>query len=462
MQTNESLTKAYFTEKEKYFASGATLSYAFRIKQLQILKQAVKKREDTIIEALKADFGKPEMEGYMTEIGFLYEEINFSIKHLKRWMKPGKVSGGIASFPTKYEVRAVPKGIALIIGPWNYPFQLLFSPLVGSIAAGNCTVLKPSHVTTHVSAIAVELIESSFEKAYISAVPGPGSELVPLLMNTYRFDHVFFTGSPDVGKSVAVAAAGTHTSVTLELGGKSPVIVDESADLVSAAHKIAWGKCINGGQTCIAPDYALVHTNIKTAFISELKKAITEFYGENPELSSDFARIISDRRFATVSGYLIGAKILSGGRTNPATRYIEPTLIDEPSLDSDVMRSEIFGPILPIISFTNLQDVQTIVGRNPFPLALYIFSKNKHFYENIFSSIRFGGGCLNNTIIHLADPRVSFGGIASSGLGNYHGKKSFDTFSHEKTLAFSGKNSMNTLIFPPYTKQKKALVEFFY
>jgi len=460
MQEQESLTKAYFSEKEKFFHSGATHDYAFRINMLKKLKEAIKNREDAIIAALKDDFSKPEFESYMTEIGFLYEEINFLMKNLKKWMKSYKVLAGASSFPTRYEGRSVPKGIVLIIGPWNYPFQLVMSPLAGAIAAGNCAVVKPSHVTSNVSRVICELLESTFDKNYISAVPGSGSVMVPLLMKAHRFDHVFFTGSPNVGKSVAIAAAETHTPVTLELGGKSPVIVDESTDLKSAAQKIAWGKFLNGGQTCIAPDYAIVHKNIKAAFIEELKSVLIKAYGTKPEESPHFAHIINENRFNIVSSYLTDAPIVFGGKTNKDKRFIEPTILDDPSLDPPIMKSEIFGPILPIISYSTLEDVEAIIALNPFPLALYVFSKTKNFYEAIFKRVRFGGGCLNNTIIHLADPRLPFGGVASSGLGNYHGKKSFDTFSHEKTIAFSSERSMNSMVFPPYTKQMQKLIRF--
>jgi aldehyde dehydrogenase (NAD+) len=462
MSIEEDISKARFDDKRAFFASGATLGYDFRLRQLKTLKRAIQQREGRIQDALADDFGKPVLESYMTEIGILYGEIDYAIRRLSMWMRPRRIYGGLALLPTRFEVRKEPKGVALIVGPWNYPFQLIISPLVGSIAAGNCAVLKPSNVTTRVSELITEMIGSIFQPEYISAVTGPGSTIVPELMSRYRFDHVFFTGSQAVGSQVAAAAAESLTSVTLELGGKSPAIVDEGVDLRDAARRIAWAKCINAGQTCVAPDYVLVRESVKSEFAACYKEALIEFFGPEPKDSPDLARIVNDHRFDVVTSYLVGATILAGGSSDRASRYVEPSLIDEPSLDSPVMSEEIFGPILPILAFSDAAQAKTIIERNPFPLALYLFSSDRAFIEDIFVHVRFGGGCLGNVIVHLSDPRVPFGGVGNSGLGNYHGESGFNAFSHEKTLAFSGPRALNSFAFPPYTKRKESLLRFLF
>lgn len=442
---------ARFEEKRAFFASGATRDYGFRVTMLRRLKDAIKARESAIADALAADFGKPRLESHLTEIGILYEEIDHAVRRLKGWMRPERISARLALFPTRYEVTRVPKGVVLIVGPWNYPFQLAMNPLVAAIAAGNCAVVKPSHVTARVAGVIASIIEESLPPGLASAVPGPGSQVVPALLERYRFDHVFFTGSPAVGRDVATRAAATHTPVTLELGGKSPVIVGPGADPADAARRIVWAKCVNAGQTCIAPDYALVHRPLKEAFVREATKAVREFFGDDPKASPDLARIINDRRFETVRGYLRDARIISGGRSDPAERYIEPTLIDEPSLDAPVMREEIFGPVLPVLAFDGIDDAIGIVERNPYPLALYLFCKDRDFRDETLARVRFGGGCVGNALVHVSDPRVPFGGVGPSGQGRYHGKYGFDEFSHARTVAYSGRGALNRLVFAPYT-----------
>ncbi len=461
---DDSVAAARFDEKRAFFASGATRPAAFRERQLLALDSAIRRREDEIVAALRGDFGKPPFESYMTEIGILYEEIRYARRRLRSWSRPRRLLGGLSVFPTRFEVRYEPKGVALIVGPWNYPFQLAMAPLVASIAAGCCAVVKPSHVTARVSAVIEELVSSTFPPEYISAVPGPGSTTVPALMSSYRFDHVFFTGSPSVGKSVAKAAADSHSSVTLELGGKSPAIVAADADLRDAARRIMWAKCVNAGQTCVAPDYAIVDASVKDEFVARCREALLEYFGDDPAASPDLARVVNDRRFDTVCGYLDGASVLVGGRVDRTTRFIEPTIIDEPSPDSAVMREEIFGPVLPVLSFSGgagdagSDAVKAIIERNSHPLALYLFGRNRAFAEAIVGGVRFGGGCVGNALVHLADPRVPFGGTGSSGLGNYHGRRGFEAFSHEKTIAYSGRKAFNAFAFPPYTDRKASLV----
>lgn len=451
MELQECLALARFEEKRAFFASGGTRSHGFRITMLARLKDAVKAREDEIADALAADFGKPRLESYLTEIGILYEEIDYAARHLKAWMRPQRVPARLALFPTRYEVTRVPKGIVLIVGPWNYPFQLAMNPLVAAIAAGNCAVVKPSHVTARVAEVMAAIIEEALPPGLASAVPGPGSQVVPALLERHRFDHVFFTGSPSVGRDVATRAAAKHTPTTLELGGKSPVIVGPGADVRAAARRIVWAKCVNAGQTCIAPDYALVHRPLKEAFTREAAKAVRDFFGDDPRASPDLARIINERRFETVSAYLQGARILSGGRSDRVERYIEPTLIDEPPLDSPVMLEEIFGPILPVLAFDSIEDAVRIVERNPYPLALYLFCEDRAFRDEALARLRFGGGCVGNALIHVSDPRVPFGGVGPSGQGRYHGRHGFDEFSHARTVAYSGRGSLNRLVFAPYT-----------
>ncbi len=451
MEPQDSLALARFEEKRDFFASGATRDHGFRVAMLRRLKDAIRSREEAIADALAADFGKPRLESYLTEIGILYEEIDYAIRNLKRWMRPERIAGRLALFPTRYEVTRVPKGVVLIVGPWNYPFQLAMNPLVAAIAAGNCAVVKPSHVTARVAGVIAAVIEEALPPGLASAVPGPGSQAVPTLLERYRFDHVFFTGSPAVGGDVASRAAAKHTPVTLELGGKSPVIVGPGANVADAARRIVWAKCVNAGQTCIAPDYALVHHPLKEAFISEAAKAVREFFGDDPRASPDLARIINDRRFETVTSYLAGASILYGGGSDPAERYIEPTLIDEPSLDAPVMREEIFGPVLPVLAFDGIDDAIGIVERNPYPLALYLFCGDRAFRDEALARVRFGGGCVGNVLVHVSDPRVPFGGVGPSGQGRYHGKHGFDEFSHVRTVAYSGRGALNRLVFAPYT-----------
>lgn len=461
MTDDTMLAAVHYDAKQAFFASGATSTYEFRLQQLKILKAAIQSREQEIIEALHADFGKPAFEAYMTEIGFMYDEIHFAIRNLKRWMRPRRRPGRLAMFPTRLEVRSVPKGVVLIVGPWNYPFQLALSPLVGAIAAGNCAVLKPSHVTARVSAVLAELVKASFDPAYISVVEGSGSVVVPAIMERWRFDHVFFTGSPAVGRQIGMAAAERHTPFTLELGGKSPAVVDASADIVLAARRIAWAKCLNAGQTCIAPDYVLVHESRKAEFVAEFKKAIHEYLGENPLASADLASIINERRFQIVRSYLDGASILSGGRSDAAARRIEPTLIEAADADAPVLHEEIFGPVLPLLGWQRPEQALALIERNPFPLALYAFAQDKKAAEYFFTNVRFGGGCLNNAIIHVADPRVPFGGVGTSGVGSYHGRRSFETFSHEKTLAISRRGRAMDLVTAPYTEGKLKLIRKF-
>lgn len=445
---------AYFESKRSFFDKGATLPYAFRKSMLEKLKRAIKLNEESIVESLHDDLKKSHTESYLTEIGVVNAEIDYALNHLKEWMKPERRSTPIALELSRSEVRYEPKGVVLIIAPWNYPFNLVFAPLVGAIAAGNCAVIKPSEEAPATAQIVEEIVSNIFENEYISVVQGIGSEVVPHLLKSYIFNHIFFTGSPGVGKIIAKQAAENLVSTTLELGGKSPAIVDASANLKVAAKRIVWGKFINAGQTCVAPDYLLVEEKIKLEFLDLLKKTIVEFYGTNPQESADYPRMIHERRFDTISEYLREAKIEYGGKTDRKDLYIEPTMLTEVDMDSKIMREEIFGPVLPILTFTDSDDILEIVRKNRYPLACYYFGSNRKRQDLVLNTLSFGGGCVNNTLVHLGNPDLPFGGVQTSGSGNYHGRYSFLCFSHSKSVMIS-KTWLDPFIkYPPFNKLK--------
>lgn len=455
---NEQIEVA-FNSKRSFFDEGWTRSYEFRIEQLQKLKEAIKANEKAILQALYLDLHKPEYEAYTAEIGILYEEINVAMKHLKSWMKPEKIGTPLVLQPSQSLIYKEPLGLVLIIGPWNYPFQLLMAPLIGAIAAGNCAIIKPSDQSRHVSDVVTKLIGEIYSNSYISVVQGPGSMIGPMLIEKYRFDHIFFTGSPNVGKNIAAMAAKHLTPVTLELGGKSPAIVDETANLEVAAKRLAWAKFFNAGQTCVCPDYLLVHESVKEAFVQQLKDTIQSYYGDNPFESESFGRIINDRRLATLKGLMLAGKIIHGGIVVENERYIEPTLIDEVTLEDLIMKEEIFGPILPILTYNKLSDALGIIRENRYPLALYLFTENRNTENYFIDNVEFGGGCINNGIIHLVNSDMPFGGVGTSGMGRYHGKYSFDTFSHLKSVVRSDTRIDPNFKYPPYGGLKLAIAK---
>ncbi len=417
-------------KQREFFATGQPKDLAFRREQLQRLKQVIIEDETAIINAVKADLRRPELEAYfeMSPLG----EINFALKHLKSWTKPQKVPGTAAQFPASSFIYPEPLGVVLIIGPWNYPFQLLISPLVGAIAAGNCAILKPSEIAVNTSKVIRDLITKTFDPAYIAVVEG-GVETSQALL-AEKFDHIFFTGGTKIGRIVMEAAAKHLTPVTLELGGKSPCIVDVEVQLEYTAKRIIWGKFINAGQTCIAPDYLLVDSKIKADLIPALQGCIKDFFGENPETSPDLARIISQSHFNRLTEFLKEGKILIGGETNPETRYIAPTLIDNVGWDSPIMQEEIFGPILPILEYQDLGEAIAKINSRPKPLALYLFSKDQEKQQRILNETSSGGLCFNETVMHVGSKYLPFGGVGESGIGSYHGKASFDCFSHYKSV----------------------------
>ncbi|MBN3878176.1 MULTISPECIES: aldehyde dehydrogenase [unclassified Nostoc] len=414
-----------------FFQTGKTKDVNFRIEQLKNLKQAIIEHEKSIVEALQADLHKPEVETYLTEISVI-KDIDYAIKHLQNWSKPKKAAVSWDFFSYSAKIYPEPLGVVLIIGPWNYPFQLIISPLIGAIAAGNCAIIKPSEIASHTSDIIAKIIAKHFDPAYLAVVEGGVEASQKLLAE--KFDHIFFTGGTAVGKIIMAAAAKYLTPVTLELGGKSPCIVDTDINLEHTVRRISWGKFINAGQTCIAPDYLLVNKIIKKDLIDGLEKSLKEFYGENPINSPDYARIISQKHFERLVSFLKDGKVVIGGENKPSERYIAPTLIDNVSLEDSVMQEEIFGPILPIIEYTDITEAIALINSRPKPLALYLFSQDKNLQKRVLQETSSGGVCINDTVMQVGVSSLPFGGVGDSGIGNYHGKASFDTFSHKKSV----------------------------
>ena len=448
MDTREATQKM-----RSYFETGITKSYDFRKKQLQNLKATVQKYEIEIFEALYKDLHKSKEETYISENGFFLAEAGSAIKHLKTWMAPQNVSTNLFNFPSKSFVLSEPLGVVLIISPWNYPFNLLFTPLIGAIAAGNCAVLKPSEMAPFISDVMKRIIEETFEPQYILFTEGDGATLVPELMNNFIFDHVFYTGSTAVGKIIYELAAKNLVPVTLELGGKSPCIIESDADVKIAAKRITMAKFLNAGQTCVAPDYLLVHQTVKEKLVTEIQENIKRFFGSDAQKSDSFGRIINEKQFGRIEKYLQEGEILFGGKTAKNDLYIEPTLLEITDTNNIVMQEEIFGPVLPVISFTDMNDAVKIIKQNKNPLAFYLFTSSKEKENNWLNSIPFGGGCVNNAALHLANEKLPFGGRGASGIGNYHGKFSFDTFSHKKSIMKTPTWFDPFIKYPPFTNR---------
>lgn len=449
-----------YEAQQRFFESGATKAYAFRRKQLRILKEAVKSNEKEILHALYIDLHKSTAEAYGTEIGFLYQEIAYILRHLNDWMKPQRVPTPLMAQPASSYIYREPLGLTLLIAPWNYPFQLLMAPLAGAIAGGNCAVLKPSEEAPHTAAVIDKLIHDHFPKEYISVIQGDGSVLVPDMLQRFRFDHVFFTGSAAVGKKIMAAAADKLTPVTLELGGKSPCIVDETARPDLAARRIALGKFINAGQTCVAPDYLLVHRSVRDELLQKLKHTIQAFFGADPSSSESYGRIIHRKRFDRICELLRKGTIITGGETASETLYIAPTILTDVSVEDPIMQEEIFGPVLPVLTFDRIEEVPEIIDRNARPLALYLFTQNKQTEQFILNKISFGGGCINDTLMHLSNPNLPFGGVGNSGTGAYHGRYSFQTFTHAKGILKSNSSIDVPFRYPPYSRFAERLLRF--
>ena len=433
--------------QRQHFQSGATRPPAYRQEQLHRLQAAIEVCEAELLDALHTDLHKSATEAYMSEIGLVRSEVQHAIHHLPAWMKPQRRRLPLLAWPGKASVAPEPFGVALIIGPWNYPFQLLLSPLVGAIAAGNCVVLKPSEFAPHTAAVIAKLIADTFPAEYITVVEGDRQVAEALLRE--KFDNIFFTGSTNVGKAVMAAAARHLTPVTLELGGKCPAIVCADVPLDVTARRIAWGKFMNAGQTCVAPDFVLVDRRISEPLVSALKQAIRQFYGDDPQRSPDYGRIINRQHLDRLTGYLSSSQIACGGRRDPDDLYLAPTILTGVTADAPVMQEEIFGPILPVLEFDRLDDALASLCQRPTPLALYLFTRDRAAQERVLNATRSGGVCLNDTIVHMIGKDLPFGGLGDSGLGAYHGRASFDCFTHyrsvlRRSLAFDSK-----LRYPP-------------
>ena len=437
------------------YDKGLTRPLAWRKHQLEQMLKMLEDNEAAFLGALATDLGKPSVEGFITDIAFVTGEVKSMIKKLKKWNKPERVRTPLVAMPARSRLIPEPLGVVLVIAPWNYPIQLLLVPAAGAIAAGNAVVMKPSEVSAATSALLGELVPKYMDPSAVAIVEGGVPETTDLLEQ--RFDHIFYTGNGTVGRVVMTAAVKNLTPVTLELGGKSPVIVDSSANLKVSAHRIAWGKWLNAGQTCVAPDYVLVDEKVRDAFVDELGKAVGEFYGENPQASESYARIVSPRHFDRLTGLLRGATVAVGGVTDEATRYIAPTVLVDVDMESAVMNEEIFGPILPVISVTSTDDAISYVNAHDHPLALYVFAENKKVVREVLARTTAGGVTVNGTILHLTNPNLPFGGIGESGMGGYHGRAGVRIFQHMKPVLTRGTKLDPSLTYPPYTARKEKI-----
>lgn len=429
--TPVNIITARIEAQKQFFATGSTRSVAFRKEMLMRLRAAITGNEKRITDALKLDLHKSYQEAYLTEISLVLAEIRYHLKHVRRWSKPRRVPTPVYLLPSSSRLINEPLGSALIIAPWNYPFQLLMNPLVGAISSGCTAILKPSPYTPNIAGVMEELIAGIFDEKYVSVVQG-GRDVNTFLLKQ-RWDVIFFTGSPALGKVVMKAASENLTRVILELGGKSPCIVDEGADIATAAKRIAWGKTINSGQTCIAPDYILVHTSLKEKLIAELGRSVRDTFGDDPEKSEWYPRIVNRQAFDRLSGYLSDGVIRFGGRTSAETLYFEPTILDEVAPGSPVMQDEIFGPVLPVLTFSTTDEAVRFVNGREKPLAFYYFGR-KSAGMDVFARTTSGGGCINDTLMHITNHHLPFGGVGNSGMGSYHGKESFMAFSNSRAV----------------------------
>lgn len=438
-----------------HFHSGITKEYAFRKEQLKKLRASILKHEQALYDALYTDLKKSKEETWVTETGMVISELNAAIKNLRQWMQPQNVETNLLNLPSSSKILTEPLGVVLIIGPWNYPFQLLINPLIGAIAAGNCVVLKPSEFAPATGAVMKRIIEDVFSPEYVLYVQGDGATVVPEMMNNFAFDHVFYTGSSVVGKIIYRMAAGKLVPVTLELGGKSPCVVENDANIKVAARRIAMTKFSNAGQMCVAPDYVLAHESVKGKFVEAIKETVKAFFTDNPEQSYNYGKIINKKQFDRITSYLSNGKIIFGGRTDEQQLFIEPTLLDDVDVNDAVMKDEIFGPVLPVISFKTKKDAMSIIEQHPNPLAFYVFTSSNAKENDWLNSVAFGGGCVNNASWHLTNHNLPFGGRGFSGTGNYHGKYSFDTFSHKKAVMKTPTWFDPSIKYPPFKGKLK-------
>jgi aldehyde dehydrogenase (NAD+) len=434
------------------FDSGKTRPEAWRRTQLERLQAMIEENEEAFNEALHADLGKSGFEARMTETGTVLAEIGHTLSHLKAWMRPDKVSTPLSNQPGHSQVVHEPLGVVLIIAPWNYPVNLVLTPLIGAIAAGNCAAIKPSEVSARTSGLLARLIPAYLDPDAFAVFEG-GADVSTALLEQ-RFDHIFFTGSEAIGKIVMTAAAKHLTPVTLELGGKSPCIIHDDCDLATAARRVAWGKFLNAGQTCIAPDYILVQEGVADAFVQQLGKVTGEFFGDDPKTSPDYPRIINERHFDRVSGLISGGDIAMGGETDRSEKYIAPTVLTGVQPEAAVMREEIFGPVLPVMTYRTIDDAIRFITSRPKPLALYLFAKSGDIQREVIERTSSGGACINDVVMHLAVPDLPFGGVGASGMGAYHGRASFDTFSHARAVLTKSEHFDVPLRYPPFSERK--------
>ena len=458
METEKKLES--LVEKQRaYFAEGKTLPIEGRIRALNRLEQALKNREEELCRALKADLGKSRIESYMCEVGLTLSELGYVKRHLRSWSRDKRVRTPLAQFHARSFTVQEPYGVVLVMSPWNYPVLLTLEPLIGALAAGNCCVVKPSAYSLETSAVMASILREIFPEEYVAVVEGGRQENQGLLAQ--KFDYIFFTGGVNVGKLVMEKASAHLTPVTLELGGKSPCVIDESANLKLAARRLAFGKYLNCGQTCVAPDYVLVHEKVKERFLEYVKEEITHMYGRKPLENPDYGKIINRKHFDRLLGLIDESKLVFGGESSEETLQIAPSVLDRVTPEDAVMQEEIFGPLLPILTVRSMDEALAFVNARPKPLAFYIFTQNKSVEQMFLRRASFGGGCVNDTIIHLATSAMGFGGVGNSGMGSYHGKKSFETFSHEKSIVKKYTWLDLPMRYQPYTKQKDKMIRTF-
>lgn len=450
--------KAIFQKQHDFFQSNATKDIAFRIKQLKKFKAVLQEHEALFYEAIASDFGKSKFDTYTSELSLIYHEIDYTLKNIQKWSKRKKVSTSLVNFPAKSYIIPEPLGVTLVIGPWNYPYQLSLIPAISAIAAGNTVIIKPSELPSKTSAAMAQMINQNFDAAYLHVVEGSVAVTTELLAQA--FDKIFFTGSTAVGKIVYQAAAQHLTPVTLELGGKSPTFIFADCDIQMTAKRIAWSKFLNAGQTCVAPDYLLVEKSIEDEFLSALKAEIQAFYPQEGELTENYVSIINQSHFERLQKLLIPDKIDLGGQTNPEKRIIYPTLLKDVSFEDAIMEEEIFGPILPVLAFDDLDEVIQKVKAKPKPLACYIYSKNRNIIEKILREVSFGGGGVNESVMHLSNNQLPFGGVGASGMGSYHGKFGFETFSHYKSILDKPLWFEANIKYAPYSSLKLKLIKW--
>jgi len=442
---------AMLQEQRVFFAKGDTKDVRFRTRCLQSLAKWVRCNNEAILSALKTDLNKPTFEAYAAEIGVVLDELHFTLRHIKRWTRPKYVFSNLKNFPSYGRIYPEPYGVALIMSPWNYPFMLTVVPIIAAVAAGNCAIVKTSVYAPVTSKLIARMCTEVFDSGHITVVEGGRAENQTLLEQ--RFDKIFFTGSTDVGRMVMAAGAKYLTPVTLELGGKSPCVVDQSANIKLAAKRIVWGKFINAGQTCVAPDYVLAHRDIKDKLLKEMTAEIRKQYGDNPCHNADYCKIINEKHFQRLLSLIAveSGSIAHGGGCNKKTLQIAPTLIDGIGWDAKIMETEIFGPILPVLTYSTMEEVAERVNAYPKPLAFYLFTNSKMTERYCLQQISFGGGCVNDTIVQLSVPRLPFGGVGESGMGSYHGKAGFDAFTHYRSVLHKSRYIDISLRYPPYT-----------